>query len=250
MEVGSDCVKSNTLIKEGLLVKSQYRISSGGFWFETNHCKYSLIWIAGMLVVIAILLSGCGSFTPQGTLTSQTIDPEQPPLQIPLVSGQIQHTGGNNTCMLQPRAYYQLQARVLHKRFYYLDWRALCSPLDLALGWGVLADPDVDEWINWYQSGRWYFYQLEDNSPLRLGDIALHSANVHIIPATQTLYLALMSLEEGDVILLEGELVDVSIDMLGFHPVWETSLTRSDNGAGACEILYVTRLVVDGQEYR
>ena len=231
-------------------MNSQFRFSSGGLRYDANSRKNRLTWIAGMLVGTAILLSGCGFFAPDGIETSQTVDPEQPPLQIPLVTGQIQHTGGNNTCMLQPQAYYQIQARILHKRSYFLDWRALCSPLDLALGWGVLADSSVDEWINWYQSGRWYFYQLEDNSPLRLDDIAIHSANVHIIPATQTLYLALMSLEEGDVILLEGELVDVSIDMLGFHPVWETSLTRSDNGAGACEILYVTRLVIDGEEYR
>jgi len=51
----------------------------------------------------------------------------------------------------------------------------------------------------------------------------------------------LMQLREGDVITLKGYLIDVDHDS-GWK--WRTSMTRSDTGGGACEIVYVESIAV------
>jgi hypothetical protein len=49
---------------------------------------------------------------------------------------------------------------------------------------------------------------------------------------------------------MEGLLVGVEGGRGSETQLVRTSLTRTDSGAGACEILYVQRLVVGQREYR
>jgi len=149
-----------------------------------------------------------------------------------------------------PRARYRIDARVVSTHPYFLDLYARFSPVDFALAWGVMFDPQVDAWVTWDQRNRWYYYHNPEDSPYSLSEIRDHSANVHIIPATESLENALLTVETGDVIRLEGRLVDVYVNLLGFEFETPTSLSRQDSGAGACEVLYVERLVLDGIEYR
>ncbi|MEJ2749825.1 MAG: hypothetical protein P8183_18235, partial [Anaerolineae bacterium] len=138
-------------------------------------------------------------------------------------------------------------ARVLGNKRYY-DWQSRVVPRDLALGWGDMSDPSVDEWIHWRQSNRWYRYHW--NSGDYSGSyITGHSANVHIIPATDNLDKALRQVEKNDLVYLEGYLVDLQVREGGRVGHVYTSLSREDTGDGACEILYVERLVVNGRLY-
>jgi len=60
-----------------------------------------------------------------------------------------------------------------------------------------------------------------------------------MIPSNSAIARKLKSLRPGDVVRLEGFLVDVD------HPSgwrWRTSMSRVDSGAGACEIVYVEQL--------
>ncbi len=200
---------------------------------------------------LSILLSGCSLLVPEYVEIDGVVYPYSQPQQASIQSGRSIHTEGIfSSCTLQPRAAFVMQGRILHTRQYDLDWQSVCSPLDLAIGWGPMADPVVDQWITWSQSRRWYFYRLPAGAPVSPGEIARNSSNVHIIPATNNLSRALLKLERGDVVLLEGDLVDATVNLFGLHFETRTSLSRSDTGAGACEILYVRRLVVDGKEYR
>ena len=55
---------------------------------------------------------------------------------------------------------------------------------------------------------------------------------------------------KNKIVLLEGKLVDINANN-GQGKWWnQTSLSRSDSGDGACEIMYVEKLILDGQEYR
>lgn len=151
------------------------------------------------------------------------------------------------TWTIQPQASYQIAARVLGNKRYY-DWQSNVVPRDLALAWGDMSDPSVDEWIHWRQSGRWYHYDWNSGAYSR-SYITGHSANVHIIPATDNLDKALRQVEKDDLVYLEGYLVDLQVrdgDRVGHV---NTSLSREDTGAGACEVLYVERLVVNGRLY-
>ena len=64
---------------------------------------------------------------------------------------------------------------------------------------------------------------------------------MHMIPASASVERSLMKLREGDVVVLQGYLVDVDHDS-GWR--WRTSMTRTDTGAGACEIVYVESIAV------
>jgi hypothetical protein len=66
--------------------------------------------------------------------------------------------------------------------------------------------------------------------------IETHSANWHLIPANSAVWRTLSRLRVGDVITLDGELVDIESASTG---TLKTSLRRDDTGAGACEIILV-----------
>jgi hypothetical protein len=59
---------------------------------------------------------------------------------------------------------------------------------------------------------------------------------MHMIPANSEVERELKRLRRGDVIRIQGHLVDVDHDS-GWR--WRTSMTRADTGQGACEIIYV-----------
>jgi hypothetical protein len=152
---------------------------------------------------------------------------------------------------MYPRADYQIEARVLHSQEYD-DWQAIFSPVDVALGWGKISDPAVDRWINWKQGDRWYHYNWSLDAPVTGNYISEHSANVHVIPASDNLAAVIRSLEPNDVVRMEGILVDVEAGAVN-EPVlqtFQTSLTRSDSGDASCEILYMHLLEVDGEVHR
>jgi hypothetical protein len=137
---------------------------------------------------------------------------------------------------LTKKAGFKIHARVLSTERYYLKREADLSPVDLALGWGVMSDQGVLEQIEISQSGRWYRWKYEHSLPISDQQIITSSGNMHMIPATRSVERSLMKLREGDVIVLEGYLVDVDHDS-GWS--WRTSMSRVDTGAGACEIVYV-----------
>ncbi len=61
---------------------------------------------------------------------------------------------------------------------------------------------------------------------------------MHMIPADADVKRQLEQVRQGQVVHIEGFLVDAS-RADGWH--WKTSMTRDDTGAGACELIYVER---------
>ena len=139
------------------------------------------------------------------------------------------------------RARFEINARVLSKEPYYMSREADLSPIDLALGWGVMSDQSVLDQIDISQSGRWYRTRYEMPPPIPDQQIIYNSSNMHMIPAREDIGRSLKKLREGDIIILRGYLVDVDHDS-GWH--WRTSMSREDTGGGACEIVYVESLDV------
>jgi hypothetical protein len=68
--------------------------------------------------------------------------------------------------------------------------------------------------------------------------MARQSANVHCLPADSTVRSALLDLQMNAFVELKGFLVEVQ--KTGAPQAWRSSLVRDDQGAGACEILWVT----------
>jgi hypothetical protein len=135
-----------------------------------------------------------------------------------------------------PQAQFSAEVRVLSRERYRLGPLADVSPLDIAVGWGPMSDSAVLANLDISQSGRFYFWHYDDSPPIPPQAIVSHSANWHLVPANDLVWRKLSGLRVGDVVKLEGMLVNLENPQVG---TMTTSLTREDSGAGACEIVYV-----------
>lgn len=140
------------------------------------------------------------------------------------------------------KASFEIRARVLSKEPYYLNRAADLSPIDLALGWNVMSDSAVLEQIDISQSGRWYRTKYELPPPISEQQIISNSSNMHMIPARKAIERSLKKLREGDIVRLRGYLVDVDHDS-GWY--WRSSMSRTDTGDGACELVYVESISIE-----
>ena len=139
---------------------------------------------------------------------------------------------------LSTRARFILTARVLSRADYSWGAEGKLIPEDLALGWGRMSDSAVLASIEISQSDRFYYWHVKQ-FPIPRREIETHSANMHMIPADAGVLHALKEVRPGEVVHIEGFLVDASRPD-GWH--WNTSMTRDDVGAGACELVYVESL--------
>jgi hypothetical protein len=136
---------------------------------------------------------------------------------------------------IQPRASFSLSARVLSATRYRWDAGADLAPVDLALGWGTMSDSARLDHFKVTQGARFFTLYPQDGDA-DVDDAMLHSGNMHMIPATETVRRVLQSARPGNLVTLHGQLVDVSRPD-GF--TWRSSLRRDDSGAGACELVWV-----------
>jgi len=141
----------------------------------------------------------------------------------------------HGTFELRPQASYEIEARVLSVERYRFEGGARLSPLDFAVGWGPMSDSTVLSHFRITQGGR-FFMIYPDEQALDLSDALGSSANMHLIPATAQIRDRLGDVRAGHLVRLRGLLVNAS-GPNGY--TWQTSLSRSDTGDGACELFFV-----------
>ncbi len=136
-----------------------------------------------------------------------------------------------------PLADFHVSARILRTEPYWFDHGSAVSPLDLAVGWGPMSDQAVLDELSISQGQRWYTWRpAHRNLPLPSEEIVSHSANIHTIPSSPEIKKQLRALRVGDLAELDGYLVEVQTADGG---KWTSSLSRTDVGGGACELLWV-----------
>ena len=182
-------------------------------------------WVIAALLLFAAwsLYSHRDIERPAGVLVAA--DPVQQD-----ISGAPVLTRGEFT--LRPRADFSATVRVLHREDYTFGSLAKLVPTDFAVGWGPMSDSAVLSHIQISQGNRFYYWRTID-WPISRQQIETHSANWHVIPGNDAVRRLLGTLRSGSVVELRGQLVDVE----GKEGHMNTSLTRDDTGAGACEIL-------------
>jgi hypothetical protein len=137
---------------------------------------------------------------------------------------------------LHALATYDITARVLHKKRYYVGPDADVAPFDFAVGWGPMSDGTVLSELGISQGNRFFFWEYRDQPPIPTDQIICHAANMHLMPANGAVWRALWWVSKGDVVRLTGYLVE------GIYPgceAWRSSLSRTDTGKGACEVMWV-----------
>jgi hypothetical protein len=136
---------------------------------------------------------------------------------------------------LKPLARFSLDARILHRKTYGYDRGAKLVPVDLAVGWGPMSDQSVLDRLKISQSMRFYWYEYQ-SPPIPKEQIISHSTNLHVIPATPAVASFCKSLRQGELVHFDGVLVEATGPAIG---TWRSSLSRTDTGNGACELMLV-----------
>ena len=147
-------------------------------------------------------------------------------------------------------AKYKISAVILSKKQYATEWTSKISPLDLALGWGKVSEPENYKHIKVRQTMRWYQYKIDRECEVTPHYISTHSSNHHIIPANDNIRNAILFAKKHDKIYLEGYLVNVSGRYRNKNVHWRSSLKRTDTGKDSCEIMYVTSVKSGTNIYR
>ncbi|MDP1831883.1 MAG: hypothetical protein Q8K67_07475 [Geothrix sp.] len=136
---------------------------------------------------------------------------------------------------ITPLAHFEIRARVLSIERYRFDRASELSSLDFALGWGPMSDSRILEAFSIQQRDRWYFWSAA-RMPLSESEVISHSANMHMIPATEAVANRLRSVRPGEIVELRGQLVRAD-GKDGWH--WASSVSRADTGDGSCEVVWV-----------
>lgn len=163
------------------------------------------------------------------------------PLQEDLSDSDLQSYEQGNFS-IKPVQRYRIVARVLHRQDYTYQPTHEILPIDLVLGWNIMANPDTinNNHITITQQNRFYFWHIPSFNKISREQIEYNSANTHIGPINKEVKKELENIKEGDLIYLEGYLVNVIDKKTGYRFI--SSLTRKDTGAGACEVMIVTRV--------
>ena len=186
--------------------------------------------VVGLLLIA--LLGGFNAWRHRAITHVPGVLATDVPTQIDLDQGATLQRGDFR---LHTRARFELTARVLSREDYRFDAGAALAPMDLALGWGRMSDSQVLSQIEIGQGNRFYHWHV-DHFPIPRREIEQSSANMHMIPADETARRELEHVRAGEVIHLQGFLVDASRPN-GWR--WHTSMSRDDTGDGACELVYV-----------
>lgn len=141
---------------------------------------------------------------------------------------------------IKPRASFDADIRVLDAANYYFDRKAWLSPTVIVAGWGSLSDESIFQKVNFDIVDRSYAWV---NESLEVDDeeIRRQTAAINLIPADNTIADIIKQIRIGQVLKLQGTLVDIERTM---HWKWKTSLSRTDRGSGAAKILYVTEIEI------
>lgn len=142
---------------------------------------------------------------------------------------------------ITPLAGYSMQAKVLLNTTYLYDGLSDISSTDFLMAWGWVVKDKAFYNLKFVQAGRFGGYSgTKDGRPIPYSsnNIMQYIANVHTIPANKNIAAQLKKIKNGDNVRFDGWLVRV--DMPSGYIV--SSLTRTDTGAGACEVMLVCRV--------
>lgn len=198
----------------------------------TRSPGFCFILTAAIVTAIHYLTAPALTLVPSAN-SAQAVNnpPEQTMLPSPVVfKYHSQHT-------IKALAKYVITARVLSVKPYPGE----AVPIDVALGWGPMADPNVIAQLKIVQSQRFYEFRYDNQPPMPPQLMSLSSANNHLLPATMLVENQIDSLRKGQLVSLGGYLVNIE-DPGGL--TWKTSLARDDIGGGACELFYVQSVTI------
>jgi hypothetical protein len=212
--------------------------------------KVTQRWLAlafVLCVCVAIYLSLRDIDLPDASLIDTTIketEPVQEASDRPVFTTVIK----GYTYTLTPKAIYDISGLVVSQHsgdaLLNLDHKADPGNIkDVCVVWGEAITNGSYQKVK-YASGEFtcsFSWSGGLTPPFNTEKIS----NNHLIPADTTIAQRIRTIRIGDQVRMKGLLVDYRVTSKGREIFSRrTSLTRSDTGNGACEILYVTEISV------
>jgi hypothetical protein len=191
--------------------------------------------VIGVLMVVALFLLAQSLFLDDGVSYQGNIDP---PVQTELIPPEkLLIEGDEGEVAIRLLAEYKLKGVVKAKKKYN-DYPSQISKYDIAIAWGDLNKEEYDEHIKYKQGSRWYYYNYSRDFPKDGSFIVKNSANVHLVHSSEEILDDLKKIRKNDYVSIEGYLMEAIFP----NGPWRSSLSRTDTGNGACEILYVIKV--------
>lgn len=129
---------------------------------------------------------------------------------------------------------FEGEFRILGSKEYKDDAQAQFSPIDYAVTRGIFTEPEIARQISINQYDRYLNWKMaRPPIPPRLATQLV--SNMHIIPANPEIAAEIKKVKRGDLIRLEGDLVQINAKDL----VWKSALDWNGVGDGACKLIRV-----------
>jgi hypothetical protein len=213
--------------------------------------KNALLVLFGIVVltVVGFMIYDANTSATYEEITATPISITDDPIQtaakdVTLAPMQL----GKGRFFFTPKAAYNISGMLVGRKHYFRGFMDRLSPWDYSLVWGTM--PAMLPYIKFSNTSRFCFYKYKDASKVDRKYLDTHMSNNHLIPSTQNIRRAFKTVRKGNLVQIEGYLVNVMANLQGKGTTnWKTSTKRTDTGNGACEIIYVTRLRIGDKLY-
>lgn len=224
---------------------------------EKKPSKKKKIIIAIISVAMCLVLT-CGIyiFTLFNVKKSYETVPNLLAISEPLqyeYTDEIKTTVDDYEVIFKVKAAYSISGKVVEK-YYYPPFRIAnkLARFDIGMIWGPLLSEDLEDQMTFKNTGnRFLRYTYKNSLVQKLGgkeNVVNNISNNHVVHSNDHILKLIRNIKEGDFIRIEGFLVDIHYSNETLKGHWPTSLTRTDHGDGACEVIYVTNIVWLTQE--
>lgn len=191
-----------------------------------------------LLVLAALSIYSCKKKNELPAYTHFNKSSQQDPIQTPTKRPPFIVRVGNQTHNVKPLYDYRIVGMVVSRGFSksMAEYRNdELNIMDAGIIWGCNLDPDIYKKVEFYNNGIWLHAKTKDKATWERLDKERLSNN-HLLSNEPLLKKQIKAIKKGDVISITGSLVSYSGR--------GSSVSRTDNGGGACETIWVDEFKV------
>jgi hypothetical protein len=209
-----------------------------------------------ILFLIFLITASVTFFTKESHRNVTAIDPrvlQEPVQEVTDLEDIIRFNKDGFAYTVKPLYDYDISGIVVHKQNYN-TWYSISRidrvfPVDLCLIWGdnVRSGVYKNSGTKFRQDFRFCLFTYTGGVPVLNEGVS----NNHLVIKNDTLEKLAKSISGGDQVRIIGKLVNVEARPLAaaekYEPddlIWNTSVNRTDTGAGACETIYIESIEI------
>ena len=167
------------------------------------------------------------------------------PIQVDSLGGTVKKIGGKNVDITFIKE-YDISGRVVEIENYFgYSMYDKIAPKDVGIAWGVVGAAENKDRVKWssYKDRTLGGYTVDDGwlSPIGgVDNFSNYFSNNHLIPSDNKIKKLIKRIEVDDYVNIKGFLVNVEYKTSMGKAYLGSSISRTDTGSHACEVIYVT----------